>query len=71
MIVLLFHRQRDNLTELLQIKFNHSSLILIGGIECYNHPRSPLLENNNIEERKKNIYHFATEVAKKKHKSMF
>ncbi len=34
MIVLFFHRQRDNLTELLQIKFHHSSLILIGGIEC-------------------------------------
>ncbi len=34
MIVVLFHRQRDNLTEHLQIKFHHSSLILIGGIEC-------------------------------------
>ncbi len=32
--MLLFHRQRDNLTEHLQIKFHHSSLILIGGIEC-------------------------------------
>ncbi len=26
MIVLLFHRQRDNLTEHVQIKFHHSSL---------------------------------------------
>ncbi len=33
MIVLLFHRQRDNLTEHLLIKFHHSSLILIGGID--------------------------------------
>ncbi len=33
MIVLLFHRQRGDLDHL-QIKFNHSSLILIGGIEC-------------------------------------
>ncbi len=32
--MLIFHRQRDNLTEHLQIKFRHSSLILIGGIEC-------------------------------------
>ncbi len=31
--MLLFHRQRDNLTEHLQIKFHHC-LILIGGIEC-------------------------------------
>ncbi len=44
MIVLIFHRQRANLTEHLQIKFHHSSLILIGGIECVTiAPRSTLL----------------------------
>ncbi len=34
MIVLLFHRLTMDLTDDLQIKFHHSSLILIGGIEC-------------------------------------
>ncbi len=34
MIVLLFHMQGDNPTGHLQIKFHHSSLILIGGITC-------------------------------------
>ncbi len=44
MIVLLFHRQRDNLTEHLQMKFYHYSLILIEGIECVTiAPWSPLL----------------------------
>ncbi len=42
MIVVLFHRQRDNLTEHLQIKFHHSSLILTGGIECVTIAPGPL-----------------------------